>query len=103
MFNMGESESDGPEVKATLKSSRIILDAMIRNVHTPTSSAVEWFIYHIDDLLQFSRRRQTYQKLQKIIKAMKRAKSKIRGKNVHADFYTFARQALILIDEILKA
>jgi hypothetical protein len=100
---MHQQDMDGPAFKATLKSSRLVLDEYIHNASKPTSPYMEWFIIRMDGLLQFSGRQHTRNKLQEITKTLKQAKRKIQGEAIHPDFYILAQHAQKLIDEILNA
>jgi len=99
---MSERVVEGPEVKETLKSLALLLDAVIKSIQEPTPQYIDWFIIKLNGIIPLCANKKASKKLQQVIKKLGNAKGKIQSEEIQADFYSLAQDAWKLIDEVLK-
>jgi hypothetical protein len=92
-----------PEVKETLRSLALLLGSVIQEIQEPTPRYIDWFIAKLNYIIPQCANKQTSRKLQQAVKKLKKAKEKIQGQAIHADFYVLARNAHKLMGEVLNA
>ncbi len=98
---------DGAEIRATLKSLKMLLKQVISGNREASSCDIEWSLMKLDDLLQFAGENTgTAEKLQQAIAEIKQAQHTLpqdESEETPAEFYPLARNAYELMNEIMES